>query len=1039
MEYRSASAALLMALLPYSAEQPAQKSGLEEAARRYSDATFRPTRENMHAGWERVHELVRRGLVERRKNSGQYVVSGVGAKDSFWLAELGRTWALKAKATHEQRSGQRIEHVAAAAAAAVASAGAASHGRGRARGRGRGRGGANAAPHQPGVATGAVTGLMDKVHDDGTLKIHAKCASESSDWVEYDVMVHCCTATLDILSSCCTCKFAKSIINASRHCKHANRVLEVYRNQDETFARDTTSSISAAGIASGHGHSGSSSRNVSGLLGGSAVQAAPPRPLPQSEEAMAVLLTKDLKACLQANGIDVRGCIERQDLTDKARARFPAMPVHPCRDTAQAAERRMPAGGACHGDLSPAARRERAAQAALRRVAQTDDVVRTAAKEEQGEGARSISTETDASGTPVVSTQDPGSSGRAAAAGSPLLAPGFSCCGDGHSQDSKHGSAAVLPGSTRDSQVFSRALRPATMMDLEESGSQQADMPEVRSPPVPPLVVDVEESQEADAPTGCCSDVEQVLVEPRETKNSVPLVEDILPLDADGRTTPGDHALRDKMAGRRIAMFVDERERGRNTAYIGIIHALEQQQQQQQRGPVVQAKLQMGDYLWVELGDPDDPHAAPLLEVAVERKTVGDLVQRSGRGDQLLQTFRLRRVGFGSTVVLLEGDQWKARETGLHVDRFTDLAQERGINSEDDLFRYIVRELLAGTWFLETPNNGRTATVLAAITDVLAAGPPSDTQGTQQPGLPWHAALKGKKSEDALVQQLFPGAGAAAPQGARSNGSRGAVQLELRTLQALESELRLQLEQVLAGAEVRPADVPFAHCSELQDAVQTCCAEFGGSPALFAARFGMRLAVAKSLLDLFGPATEPNAKRQRSQGDGTLGLGDLMADGAAEVIEDLGPGPRNMSFKVQAAGCDPAFRIMVHQCQGEDFLLALAAEPAEVGGGADPLAAVARADRAVGRLLQCFPRRRGVHAAWDMNILLLEHLNLVKLGDVGVRLGADPAAYVALVQVLLVVRHRVAVKVARTERDGAAFIRQLGVELRTRSRAQGRK
>ena len=59
------------------------------------------------------------------------------------------------------------------------------------------------------------------------------------------------------------------------------------------------------------------------------------------------------------------------------------------------------------------------------------------------------------------------------------------------------------------------------------------------------------------------------------------------------------------------------------------------------QGNVVQASLKMADYLWVDRGS--GTREGKLHSVAVERKTIGNLLGDCGRGHQLRQTQTLRR------------------------------------------------------------------------------------------------------------------------------------------------------------------------------------------------------------------------------------------------------------------------------------------------------------------------------------------------------------------------------------------------------------
>ena len=66
-----------------------------------------------------------------------------------------------------------------------------------------------------------------------------------------------------------------------------------------------------------------------------------------------------------------------------------------------------------------------------------------------------------------------------------------------------------------------------------------------------------------------------------------------------------------------------------------------------------------------------------------ERKAIGDLVTRNSLGDQLRQTSKFRLASFQTVIVLLEGAEWKARETSLHVGGAR-------ITSERDLFEHMI-------------------------------------------------------------------------------------------------------------------------------------------------------------------------------------------------------------------------------------------------------------------------------------------------------------------------------------------------------------
>ena len=86
-----------------------------------------------------------------------------------------------------------------------------------------------------------------------------------------------------------------------------------------------------------------------------------------------------------------------------------------------------------------------------------------------------------------------------------------------------------------------------------------------------------------------------------------------------------------------VALLFDSKERGNQMQYTRIREsaALRLSQCVGDLAHVIQAKLTMGDYLWVDIG------RGELHDVAIERKTIGNLVGDSGRGRQLHQSLRL--------------------------------------------------------------------------------------------------------------------------------------------------------------------------------------------------------------------------------------------------------------------------------------------------------------------------------------------------------------------------------------------------------------
>eukprot|EP00811_Abedinium_folium_P025448 NODE_3636_length_2007_cov_3.990957.p1 GENE.NODE_3636_length_2007_cov_3.990957~~NODE_3636_length_2007_cov_3.990957.p1 ORF type:complete len:524 (-),score=65.33 NODE_3636_length_2007_cov_3.990957:139-1710(-) len=120
-------------------------------------------------------------------------------------------------------------------------------------------------------------------------------------------------------------------------------------------------------------------------------------------------------------------------------------------------------------------------------------------------------------------------------------------------------------------------------------------------------------------------------------------------------------------------------------------------------------KLLLADYLWANLTS-----GRLHLCLAVERKTCRDLVARSGKGDQLAQTQRLRAAGFRRVAVLFEGSPREARKEGNHMDKAT-------ITDELKLYEYMFEEQSRGVYFVEAANQERTALWLTAMSCVLCA------------------------------------------------------------------------------------------------------------------------------------------------------------------------------------------------------------------------------------------------------------------------------------------------------------------------------
>eukprot|EP00929_Paragymnodinium_shiwhaense_P057095 TRINITY_DN2856_c0_g1_i1.p1 TRINITY_DN2856_c0_g1~~TRINITY_DN2856_c0_g1_i1.p1 ORF type:complete len:1024 (-),score=214.39 TRINITY_DN2856_c0_g1_i1:356-3427(-) len=256
-----------------------------------------------------------------------------------------------------------------------------------------------------------------------------------------------------------------------------------------------------------------------------------------------------------------------------------------------------------------------------------------------------------------------------------------------------------------------------------------------------------------------------------------------------------------------LAMLFDVKERGAQKSYTSIFEHTELRLRQcGMQTRLVQAPLIMADYLWID-------QQGFLKSVAVERKTIGNLILDSSTCNQLKQTRRLRQAGFESVVVLLEGSEWKAREQALHLDKPT-------ITSEEELFQYICREARAGVQFLECAEGGRTAIYLSALTRILAA---TDDRNCQ----PWQTAVQ-KKHVDKVCEKL---------------GDHMDVDTDAQSLRAVASAEAAELNQILEQVEVAPSDVDFMRYHDLQAAIEAF-----PSPTLFAARFGTSVAVAKSVV-----------------------------------------------------------------------------------------------------------------------------------------------------------------------------------------------
>lgn len=386
----------------------------------------------------------------------------------------------------------------------------------------------------------------------------------------------------------------------------------------------------------------------------------------------------------------------------------------------------------------------------------------------------------------------------------------------------------------------------------------------------------------------------------------------------------------------------------------------------------------MADYLWVHLGASRDEGV--LYDVAIERKTIGNLLADSGTGNQIKQTRRLRRAGFGCVILLLEGSQWKARSPELQVDGAE-------IRSEQDLRTYIVREAFAAVHFLEAPDQGYTATLLAALSLLL-----STKSGLGVPRLSWMAAIPRPRVGD-VSEMLYPGSAAGGPP------------LELTTLNHIAKSRAGAIDGALEAAEVSASETAsFASFEELAAAMET----FKNSPATFAVRFGSSLAAARSLRELVACDAQL-AKRARVDSQ-TL-----------QVVE-------TNRHRLRIGPVDgPSFDVVVLRVSGSDFLAVL-------GSTATGSNACERARAAASKLLKigALAQPRG---PWDVAFLVVDQLPQ-KLAEAtkqgGGPLGTDPRLYVAMVHAEIVMRG-VNVKLARTAVDAGLFEDALRSEIHRRT------
>ncbi|KAG7347817.1 ERCC4 domain containing protein [Nitzschia inconspicua] len=156
-----------------------------------------------------------------------------------------------------------------------------------------------------------------------------------------------------------------------------------------------------------------------------------------------------------------------------------------------------------------------------------------------------------------------------------------------------------------------------------------------------------------------------------------------------------------KESGKKVTILIDSRERSRNSAprelRIGLTNQLKCGQlfdiwpAKMVTGEVVESNLSYGDFAFEITSD----NGCSRLSVVVERKLIGDLVQRSSMGDHWRQLQRMRDC-CNHAIMLIENDTQLAirfdayESTGLQPNPSHHL-----IENDADVFRFIGRAILS--------------------------------------------------------------------------------------------------------------------------------------------------------------------------------------------------------------------------------------------------------------------------------------------------------------------------------------------------------
>jgi uncharacterized membrane protein YgcG len=142
-----------------------------------------------------------------------------------------------------------------------------------------------------------------------------------------------------------------------------------------------------------------------------------------------------------------------------------------------------------------------------------------------------------------------------------------------------------------------------------------------------------------------------------------------------------------------ITLLVDERERTMNANPLSIFLRVHKElENTEQRWRAERHQLALGDFAWIRGGggggragaDDAPPSGVPanarMLDLLIERKTIGDLVGRSAKGHHLEQLRRMQRAPLSRYVLLLEGDLYRA---SAHTAYDAPERTERGVRERD--------------------------------------------------------------------------------------------------------------------------------------------------------------------------------------------------------------------------------------------------------------------------------------------------------------------------------------------------------------------